>query len=46
MAQDRDSWWSLVNAVIYFWVILNAGYFLTRWEPFSFSGKPLVLGVI
>jgi len=29
LAQDRDRWWALVNAVMYLRVSQNAGNFLT-----------------
>ena len=29
LAQDRDGWWALVNAVMNLWVLKNAGNFLT-----------------
>jgi hypothetical protein len=29
LAQDRDMWWALVNAVMNSWVLKNAGNFLT-----------------
>jgi hypothetical protein len=36
LAQDRDRWWSLVNAAMKFRVPRNVGNFLTSCETVSF----------
>jgi hypothetical protein len=37
VAQVRNRWWALVNAVTNLGVPKNAENFLTGWEPVSFS---------
>jgi len=45
LVQDRDRWWTLVNAVMNVWVPYNAGNLLTSLKPVSFSSRTLLLGV-
>ena len=45
LAQGRDRWWAVVNAVMNLRVSSNAGNFLTNCKMFSFSRRTVLCGV-
>ena len=45
LAQVRDTWWTLVSAVMNLRVPSNAGNFLTSYKPVSFPSRTLHHGV-
>jgi hypothetical protein len=45
LAQGRDRWRALVNAVMKLWVPYNSGNFLTSVELVSISRRTLLHGV-
>jgi len=45
LAQDRDRWQTLGNAVMNLRIPYNAGNSLTSCKPVSFSGRTLLTGV-